>query len=75
MWKVPKPTTTSRAAFRASISRLRDPALKARLQLVENDIVQASDEFETAVAAVTLHKLARSNNVNGQVTSVEMVRL
>lgn len=75
MWKVPKPVIASRAAFRACISRVLDPAFKARLELVEEDIVGASDEFEVAAAAVTLHGFAKSDNVGGHVTKTGMIRL
>ena len=71
MWKVPKPTWTSGQAFLKCISRVSDPALKARLHLIEGEIVQASDAFEAAAASVTLHTLPKATHVGG-VTKDEM---
>jgi 5-methylcytosine-specific restriction endonuclease McrA len=72
MWKLPKPTITSRRAFRTCIRRVRDTALKARLDAVEDDVVAISDAFEAAATAARLHTLAAEDNVGGLVSSDEM---
>jgi hypothetical protein len=73
MWKVKRPATTSIESFRTCISKIADGDLKGRLESVEDNIVEASDEFETAVTAIALHTLAASNGVAGVVTTDEMV--
>jgi hypothetical protein len=72
MWKLEKPVRTSRQTFITCIDRVKDVALKARLELVENEIVQASDDFEAAATTANLHTLVPSNGVGGRVTTAEM---
>lgn len=73
MWKVQRPTTTSIESFCTTISRITNVDLKDRLESIEDDIVQASDEFEAAVTTVTLHTLTETNGVAGVITTEEMV--
>jgi hypothetical protein len=73
MWTVQRPTESALDAFRAITSKLPAGDLRDRLDLIEGDIVQASDEFEVAAAAVALHTLSRTNGVAGMVTTSEMV--
>jgi hypothetical protein len=75
MWTLPRPTISARVAFRAAISRVADPNLKARFETVEEMIVGASNDFEIAAAATRLHTLALVDSVGGWVTNREMTTL
>jgi hypothetical protein len=75
MWRVQRPITSSVDSFRVSISEIRDGDLKDRLESIEDDVIQASDEFAVGVAAVTLHTFAESNGVEGIVSTQEMVQI
>jgi hypothetical protein len=72
MWKLEKPTMTSRQTYLACISRVRNAALRTRLGLITTDIVRASAEFESAASKARLHTLVTTNTVGGQVTKDEM---
>jgi hypothetical protein len=75
MWRVPKPGVSALDSYQTSISRVADPALKARFESVENVIVQSSAAFAAAAAAATLETLPHPTGVGGQVTTKEMVNL
>jgi hypothetical protein len=72
MWKLEKPTRTARHAYTTCINRVQNAGLRARLELIENDIVAAATAFEAAAIATTLHTLQRADDVSGQVTKDEM---
>jgi len=72
MLPLDRPAHTAKEAFVACISRVRIPALKARLVSVTQSIVDASVEYEAAAEAQTLDQIARNPLVNGVVTTAEM---
>jgi len=69
--KLGKPVDDPENVFLTCISRVRDPALKARLLSVKTDVKAASDEFEAAASTATLHLLLPQANV-GAVSKDEM---
>ena len=74
MWKVDKPQITARWTYTHCIATVRDAALKARLELIEDDVANASDEFEAAAIATALHTIQPANYV-GSVTRAELAEL
>jgi hypothetical protein len=75
MWTLPRPNISARTAFRTAISRVADPNLKARFESIEGIIVGASNDFEAAAAATSLHTLALTDNVGGRFSNREMAML
>jgi 5-methylcytosine-specific restriction endonuclease McrA len=74
MWKVDKPQRTARWSYTHCIATVGDAALKARLELIEDDVADASDEFEAAAITATLHTIQPANHV-GSVTRKELADL
>lgn len=72
MLKLDRPPYSAEDTFAACISRVRLPALKARLQAASPVIVAASEAFVAAAEAQTLDQIARVALVNGNVTTAEM---
>ena len=72
MWSLTRPARTARETYVACISRVRDPALKTRLEGVTQAIVDASAAFKAAAARQDLHRIARDVTVGGTVTRDEM---
>jgi hypothetical protein len=65
MLKLSRPSCTAEETFAACISRVRDPGLRAKLVAVTKMIVDASDAYEVAAEADTLHQTARSPTIGG----------
>src|SRR6202011_5698762 len=74
MWKVDKPRRTARWTYTHCIATVRGTALKARLELIEDDVADASDEFEAAAIATELHTIQPADHV-GSVTNTELAEL
>lgn len=72
MRSLPPPTTSAREAFAASISRVRDPALLARLNSIQDDIARASSKYELLAKAGDLHRYPLENGI-GTVSTEELV--
>lgn len=72
MRKLEKPKDNPVQVFRKCISRVRNADLKARLTLVEADVVAAAGEYEVAASTVMLHTLVPHVSVGGVVTAGEM---
>ena len=72
MLKLDRPAYSAEDAFASCISRVRLPALKARLTGATQTIVDASDAYEVAGDAQALHQIVREPLVNGTVTTAEM---
>lgn len=72
MLKVDRPAYSAEDTFASCISRVRLPALKARLMAATQAIVDASDAYEVAGDAQALHHIVREPLVNGAVTTAEM---
>lgn len=75
MWTLRRPTHTARRTFAACISRVRDPALKARLESVAQAVADASVAFDAAAERQALHEVAREALVGGTVTTEEMEKV
>lgn len=75
MWSVEKPQLDPGDTFDTCISKIKNKALKARLEGVRQTIVDDSAEFESRAAAAELHLIAQSVDVSGQVSKDEMVAL
>jgi hypothetical protein len=71
MWTVPVPSDVAQDTFLTCISRVREPALRARLQSILSDIILAESDFQSNAAAQTLHLIRTSAGV-GDVTKQEM---
>lgn len=72
MLKLDRPNWSAEDAFTTCVSRIRDPALKARLTAAKQSVVDASNAYEAAAKAHTLHQIVREPLVNGAVTTAEM---
>ncbi|MHA6879239.1 HNH endonuclease [Ralstonia pseudosolanacearum] len=72
MIKLEPPDIDAGEVFAQCISRVRDRALKARLESIETDIIQASDTFADLAAQVRLYEFVRAAVVGGVVTTAEM---
>jgi hypothetical protein len=75
MWTLNRPIYTARNTFNACVSRVREPLLKARLEAVLGSVEAASDEYEAAALVSSLHEIAPSDLVGGDVTRNEMERV
>lgn len=75
MWTLDRPAYSASATFSACISRVQDPLLKARLAAVTDVVGQASNEYEAAALASSLHEIGASDLVGGDVTRAEMERV
>jgi hypothetical protein len=65
MLKLDHPAYSAEDTFAACISRVRAPALKARLVSATQSIIDASDAYEIAAEAQTLDQIVRDPLVNG----------
>lgn len=74
MWRVDRPQVTARWAYTRCIATVRDEAFKARLELIADDVADASDEFEAAAIAMALHTIQPVDHV-GTVTRKELADL
>jgi hypothetical protein len=72
MWKLDRPVRDAGSTYRTCISRVKNALLKARLETIEQYVIDASAAFEAAAATTTLHSLAHSALVGGKVTPAEM---
>lgn len=72
MWKLEKPVRAAGPTYATCISRV-NAGLKARLDAVKQDIVDASNAFETAADTASLHTLPHPSLVGGDITKTEMV--
>lgn len=72
MLKLDHPAHSAEDAFAACISRVRTPALRARLVSATQSIVDASHAYEIAAKAQTLDQIVREPLVDGIVTTAEM---
>jgi hypothetical protein len=75
MWSLERPEHTAHATFVACISKVRDPALKGRLQSVTQAIVDASTAFDEAAGRQALHEIIRDAIVGGIITTKEMEKV
>ena len=72
MLKLDRPPYSAEDTFAACISRVRMPALKAKLTAATQAIRDASDAYVAAAEAQALHRIVRDPLVNGMVTTAEM---
>lgn len=72
MLKLDRPTYSAEDTFAACISRVRSPALEAKLIAATQAVVDASDAYVAAAEVQTLDQIAREPLVNGVVTTAEM---
>lgn len=72
MLKLDRPPYTAADAFAACISRVKSPALKAKLTAATQAVADASDAYEIAANTQKLHQIVRVPLVNGDVTTAEM---
>lgn len=72
MIKLEVPDLDAGALFALCISRVRNPALRARLGSVAPDVIQASNTFRDLAAQVRLHEFVREAVVGGVVSTAEM---
>jgi 5-methylcytosine-specific restriction endonuclease McrA len=72
MIKLEPPDLDPGDVFSLCISRVRNPALKARLASVAPDIIQASDTFEGLANQARLYEFVRAAVIGGVVTTSEM---
>jgi hypothetical protein len=70
-----RPTQTACETFTICISRVRNAALKARLQGVTQVVVDASAAFDVAGRAQALHQIVRGAVVGADVTAIEMEKV
>lgn len=66
------PDCTALDAFTTCISRVKDPALKARLASVTQIVVDASAAYAVAADLSQLHQIATQTMVGGTVSRAEM---
>jgi hypothetical protein len=72
MLKLSRPKPSAEEAFAACISRVRAPALKAKLAAATHAIRCASNAYVAAAEAQALDQIARDPVVNGTLTTAEM---
>lgn len=72
MLKLDHPPYSAEDTFATCISRVRIPALKARLVSATQSIIDASEAYEIAAQAQTLDQIVQHPLVNGTVTTAEM---
>ncbi|WP_145949469.1 HNH endonuclease [Paenibacillus sp. Y412MC10] len=72
MRPIPRPTFSVKEVFTTSISRIRDPDLKARLEGCLNEIIIDSDIYDTKATNATLHQISKKTHINVNVTKDEM---
>jgi 5-methylcytosine-specific restriction endonuclease McrA len=67
-----RPPQDAGNVFAVCISRVKDAALKARLESVAQAVINATAEFDNAATNNQLHQIVRDNLVGGIVTMSEM---
>lgn len=72
MIKLDPPDLDAGNVFALCISRVRDPALKARLESIAPVVVQASDTYANLADQVRLHEFVREAIIAGVVKTSEM---
>src|SRR5262245_46510032 len=72
MLSLPAPIHTAEETFAACISRVRNPALRARLEAAVPTITDASAAFHDAATRHAVHELVRNPIVAPDVTTQEM---
>ena len=72
MIKLEPPELIAGDVFTLCISRVRDPALKARLESIATNVTHASDTFQDLAAQVCLHEFVREAVIGGVVMTSEM---
>jgi hypothetical protein len=72
MLKLDRPPYSAEDTFTVCISRVREPALKAKLTAATHVICDASDAYEAAAEVQALDQILRDPLVNGTVTTAEM---
>lgn len=75
MRPLPMPPFTTEEVFRKSISKVRDPLLKSRLEACVPEIVQDSDDFNVKATNAQLHLIQRKEKVNNDITQEEMKKV
>lgn len=72
MIKLEPPDMDAGDVFAQCISRVRNPALRARLASVKQDVIQASNTFEDLATQARLYEFVRETVIGGVVTTSEM---
>jgi hypothetical protein len=72
MIKMERPSLIASEVFTTCISRIRDPALKARMVAITDPIALASQEFDELASQNRLHQILLQPIVGGLVTTPEM---
>ena len=75
MRTLPKPTFSVEDVFQTSISRVRNPALKTRLENCLSEVIQDSTDYENKASRAQLHLMPKKTIVNGNVTRLEMEKV
>ena len=75
MWSLEPPELDTEETYETCISRVRSPALKARLEAVTGDVVAAADDYEAAATAAQLHTIVSADNVGALVSRDEMAKV
>lgn len=75
MRKLQKPTDNPEDVFLDCISNIRNSSFKARLLACKNEIIKASQEFETKAVTVELHTINTQDKVANIVLADEMVKI
>jgi 5-methylcytosine-specific restriction endonuclease McrA len=75
MWKLVKPALDTGETYRICIRRVRNPDFKTRLQSIENEVVQASVNYDNAAKNEHLHTIDSSEDIGGKVTKKEMSKI
>ncbi|WP_034088710.1 HNH endonuclease [Streptacidiphilus albus] len=57
MWPIPQPDLDARSVYATCVSKTRPAKVKARLELLEDAVAAAADEYEKAAATGSLHAL------------------
>lgn len=72
MRALPRPDFSAETVFRATISRVQDDDLKARLEGCIPEIILDSYDYDTKAAHAQLHLIQKKTHVNGNVTQKEL---
>src|ERR1035441_8720140 len=73
MWTLNRPTHTARETYALCITRIRDLALRNKLQSIVQTIEDASTVFDAAAASQLLHTYPREAPVGGIVDRKSVV--
>lgn len=75
MRTLPRPTFSAGDVFQTSISRVRNRALKIRLENCLSEVVQDSLDYEIKANSAQLHLFPKKSVVNGNVSKLEMEKI